>query len=166
MASTINNNPGASACGTSNRQIQRHEWQYTRPPLPYQRVNPPTPTHTFSRMTAQALLLTKIQKLLYGERGRRKPGVILDFGVGVFQQTREDPHFEKKKWKRKEKKKKFNGDARVLNVRMGFNKNTSVSFPVMLTLATLTVLLSRRRPHFFQPAGLRWTRSELVNKCP
>ena len=74
--------------------------------------------------------------------------------------------FWKKKRKRKEKKKKFNGDARVLNVRMGFNKNTSVSFPVMLTLATLTVLLSRRRPHFFQPAGLRWTRSELVNKCP
>lgn len=39
-------------------------------------------------------LLTEIQKLLDGERGRWKSGVILDFGVAVFQQRPEDPHIE------------------------------------------------------------------------
>lgn len=40
------------------------------------------------------MLLTKIQKLLNGERRRRKSGVILDFVVGVFQQRQEDPHVD------------------------------------------------------------------------
>lgn len=41
------------------------------------------------------LLPTKIQKLLDGKRRRWKSGVILDFGVCVFQQRRnENPHFE------------------------------------------------------------------------
>lgn len=40
------------------------------------------------------MLLTKIQKLLNGERGGRESGVILDFVVGVFQQRQEDPHVD------------------------------------------------------------------------
>lgn len=40
------------------------------------------------------LLLTKIQKLLDGERRWRKLGVIIDFGVCVFQKRHEDSHVE------------------------------------------------------------------------
>ena len=55
-------------------------------------------------MTPPPLRLTEIQKLLNGQRGRREPGVVLDFGVGVFQERHEDPHF----WG-----KSFNDDARM-----------------------------------------------------
>lgn len=81
------------------------------------------------------MLLTKIQKLLNGERGGRKSRVKLDFWVCVFQQRQEDSHFESYV--------EMDRPDRDNEIR----ENATISSPAVLT-ATQTALLFRRRPHF------------------
>ena len=50
---------------------------------------------TKTRSMSIVIKLTEIQELFDGQRWWREPGVVLYFGVVVFQESEEEPHLEK-----------------------------------------------------------------------